>query len=86
MLIFWPVKSSNLKLLQEIPTYLVGCEGERHEILLIDSNDSMAGIKLVDLGHEFTQRFGLYILVMPCWKATLRIGESISEIPGSRYC
>jgi hypothetical protein len=36
----------------------IGRERERHEILLIDSDDSMAGIKLVDL-HEFTERFGL---------------------------
>jgi hypothetical protein len=36
----------------------IGCECESHEIRLVDSDDSMTGIKLVDL-HEFTQGFGL---------------------------
>jgi hypothetical protein len=50
MLIFGPSKVTTL------PKYL-GRERERHEILLIDSDDSMAGIKLVDV-HELTQRLG----------------------------
>ena len=36
----------------EMPTYL-DYECERHEILLVDSDDSMIRIKLVNL-HEFT--------------------------------
>ena len=36
----------------------IGCECERHEIRLVDSDDSMTGIKFVNL-HEFTQGFGL---------------------------
>ena len=51
MLIFGPSKVTTL------PKYL-GRERERHELLLIDSDDSMAGIKLVDL-REFTRRVGL---------------------------
>ena len=33
----------------------IGCECERHEIRLVDSDDSMTGIKMVNL-HEFTGR------------------------------
>ena len=40
-----------------LPKYL-GCECERHEILLVDSDDSTTRIKLVNF-HEFTQGFGL---------------------------
>ena len=36
----------------------MGCECERHEIPLVDSDDSMTRIKLVNL-HEFAQGFGL---------------------------
>jgi hypothetical protein len=45
MLIFRPVKNSDLT---ERNTY-IGCEHEHHEILLIESDDSVAGIKHVDL-------------------------------------
>jgi hypothetical protein len=44
----------------------------------------MAGIKLVDLGHEFTQRFRLYV-VYACWKATWRISE-FKFIVATRLC